>query len=62
MRNGEVLEERMVCSFMTRSSSGAAASIPASMWVKHRTQVQSAGVLGVERKEERKRGEKQHIM
>ena len=29
MRKGKVLEERVVCSFVTGSSSGAAASIPA---------------------------------
>ena len=60
MRKWEVLEERVVCSFVTRSSSGAAASIPAIHVGEASHPNAACWCVGVARKERERRGKAAH--
>ena len=59
-KGGGVLEERMVCSFVTRSSSGAAASIPAIHVGEALHPNAACWCVGVARKERERRGKAAH--
>ena len=61
MRKGEVVEEGVICSFVTRSSSGAAASIPA-LHVREASHPSAACWCVGSGKKERGRAGEQHTM